>query len=458
MTNMKKNVLTNILRAMASNALGIFASAFIILVLPKFIGLEEYSYWQLYIFYASYVGFLHLGWSDGFYLYNGGSDFESINKERTSANYYSFILCQIFLATSIIIISTTLSDNYSQVVFYIAVCLLLTNIRSYSQFLLQATSRIKEYSSIIIIEKVILVIGVTIVLFFCDVKFEMIILVDLFSRLVALIISSYRCKSVLYNNNINCETLILGFKDTKKFVSSGFKLMFSFICSLLIFGVVRYMIEAKWGILAFGEVSLTLSLATLFVVFINSISIVLFPVLRNINEKLRKEVYIKIRFYLFMFLLILCNLYFPLHSIMSLWLPDFNNALEYLPLVFPIMLFETKTSILTNSYMKALRKESELLKVNIFTLILSVVFSSIIYIYSDTLENCLILLVIVSFIKYVASDFILSRDMKVMEYKYWILDFLFVVTFMTLASGDYEYVYTLLTLPVLPLLIYKIVK
>ncbi|HHX8282883.1 TPA: hypothetical protein ACVOYT_000954, partial [Vibrio diabolicus] len=124
---------------MASNALSIFASAFIILVLPKFIGLEEYSYWQLYIFYSSYVGFLHLGWSDGFYLNNGGKNFDLINKERTSSNYYSFILFQIFLAVSIIIISTTLSDNYAQVTFYIAVCLLLTNIRSYSQFLLQAT-------------------------------------------------------------------------------------------------------------------------------------------------------------------------------------------------------------------------------------------------------------------------------------------------------------------------------
>ncbi|EGQ9178612.1 hypothetical protein R7Q46_21435 [Vibrio sp. 811] len=458
MTNIKKKVLTDILRAMASNALSIFASAFIILVLPKFIGLEEYSYWQLYIFYSSYVGFLHLGWSDGFYLNNGGKNFDSINKERTSSNYYSFILFQIFLAVSIIIISTTLSDNYAQVTFYIAVCLLLTNIRSYSQFLLQATSRIKEYSSIIIIEKVTLVIGVTIVLLFYDVKFEMIILVDLLSRLVALTISSYRCKSILFYENVNCATLILGLEDTKKFIYSGFKLMFSFICSLLIFGVVRYMIEAKWGILAFGEVSLTLSLATLFVVFINSISIVLFPVLRNINEKLRKEVYIKIRSYLFMFLLILCNLYFPLYSIMSLWLPNFNNALQYLPLVFPIMLFETKTSILTNSYMKALRKESDLLKVNIFTLILSIVFSSMIYIYSDSLENCLILLVIVSFTKYVVSDYLLSKNMKAIEYKYWIFDFLFVVTFMTLANSNYEYVYTLLTLPLLPLLIYKIIK
>ena len=143
---------------------------------------------------------------------------------------------------------------------------------------------------------------------------------------------------------------------------------------------------------------------------------------------------------------------------MSLWLPNFNNALQYLPLVFPIMLFETKTSILTNSYMKALRKESDLLKVNIFTLILSIVFSSMIYIYSDSLENCLILLVIVSFTKYVVSDYLLSKNMKAIEYKYWIFDFLFVVTFMTLANSNYEYVYTLLTLPLLPLLIYKIIK
>lgn len=450
--------LKNIFRALGSNALGILASAFITLALPRFIGLEEYSYWQLYIFYASYVGFLHLGWSDGFYLINGGKDYFDLDKEKISSNYYSFVLSQLVITSIILLFSVLISGDYGSVFFYIALCVFVTNVRSYSQFILQATCRIKDYSSIIAIEKILLVGGVAITLLLNEASYERVIIVDLLSRLVALIISSYLCREVLYRENINYKTIKSGFIDAKGYISSGFRLMFSFFCGLLIFGLVRYTIEIKWGILAFGEVSLALSLATLFVVFINSIGIVLFPVLRKIEEEARQSVYVSTRFCMFLFLLVLCNAYFPLSYFITAWLPDYKKTIVYLPFIFPILLFEVKVSILTNTFMKVLRKESNLLIVNLFTLFLSFVLSFSLYHFSENLNESLVILIILSAIRYFMSDYIISKYIATKCCIFWIFDALFVFVFIELANSQYGYAYTIITLPLIPLLIYKIVK
>ena len=448
----------NVFRALSSNFISILTSIFIIIVLPKFVGLEEYSYWQLYIFYVSYVGFLHLGWTDGFYLIHAGKDTSELDHQRISANYYSFIFCQIVLSIVLFSLSFYIENEYSKIIFYTSICLLITNIRSYSQFILQASGRIKCYSNILITEKVILFLGILAVLILFDVNYEMVIIIDLLSRLVALLLSSSLCRNILFTIPLTYKSIATGFKDTPQYVSTGFKLMFSFICGLLIFGAVRFTIEIKWGLLVFGEVSLALSITTLFVVFINSISLVLLPMLRNVTEGLKKVIYIRIRFILFFSLLLLFNVYFPLNYFISLWLPDFKNSLIYLSLVFPVMLFESKVSILTNTYMKTLRKEFILLKGNLITLFLSLLFCVLVYFIIDDIKACLVVLVLLSFFRYIYFDLFLSKIMGVIEFKYWFFDALVVVFFIWSASGEYWYFYSLISIAILPLFLYELRK
>ena len=66
-----KTILANFSYVIASNLLTVLGSSLVVLLLPKIMGAKEYGYWQLYIFYLSYVGFIHLGWVDGIYLRYG---------------------------------------------------------------------------------------------------------------------------------------------------------------------------------------------------------------------------------------------------------------------------------------------------------------------------------------------------------------------------------------------------
>ena len=68
MNTKAKSVIKNLYYTVAANFVTLLISVLLNLFVPKLLGVKEYSYWQLYVFYSSYVGFLHLGWVDGIYL------------------------------------------------------------------------------------------------------------------------------------------------------------------------------------------------------------------------------------------------------------------------------------------------------------------------------------------------------------------------------------------------------
>lgn len=81
MNNKAKILIKNFSFTLTSNIIAIAISTLVTLVVPKLIGVEEYGYWQLYLFYSSYIGFLQFGWNDGIYLRYGGFEYNKLDKK-----------------------------------------------------------------------------------------------------------------------------------------------------------------------------------------------------------------------------------------------------------------------------------------------------------------------------------------------------------------------------------------
>ena len=62
--------------SIGANLVTIMVSLIVTLILPKFISVEQYGYWQVYLFYTTYIGIFHLGITDGIYLRYGGKQYE----------------------------------------------------------------------------------------------------------------------------------------------------------------------------------------------------------------------------------------------------------------------------------------------------------------------------------------------------------------------------------------------
>ena len=68
------------------------------LVIPKLLGKEQYSYWQLFLFYSSYVGFLAFGFNDGLYLKHGGENYDDLNHKFIGSQIKLNIVMQTVIA------------------------------------------------------------------------------------------------------------------------------------------------------------------------------------------------------------------------------------------------------------------------------------------------------------------------------------------------------------------------
>lgn len=372
-----KQLIKNIMYAFGAQALSMLLSILITIFLPKVLGVEDYSYWQLFIFYTSYGGFFHLGLNDGIYLKLGGKNYEDLNYPVLKANLlfstlFQSVICLGIPAYTYFFIDITPERQF--VLWCTAICIVLTNFFGFFSYILQLTNRIKEYSLGVIINKVLFMIVVILGIVAGWAQFPIYIICFNLALFASSTFVVFRCWKVFAAKPASFQE---GLSDTFDNIKVGINLMISSIASMLILGIGRTMIDAKWGIEAFGKFSLALSLSNFLLQFISQISLVLFPTFRRLNSEKIKDYYGLLRIALSTVLSGILIFYMPLYYLLSFWLPKYSESLRYMVILLPICTFDGKMNLLCNTYLKVLRKEKVLLRINILSLVLSTFLCSI---------------------------------------------------------------------------------
>ncbi|OUP49748.1 lipopolysaccharide biosynthesis protein [Lachnoclostridium sp. An181] len=421
----------NLSYSVLANGTNTLVSMILVLFVPKILGVTEYSYWQLYLFYSSYVGFFHLGWADGVYLKFGGKKYESLDKTYFNTQFWLLTFCEIILA---IIIGgwayMFVPNTDKQVVFSaFALCCILQIPRTFLQYLLQTTNRIVDYAKNYLLEKIIYAVLVIVLLMIGMREFKVLVGADLIARTVTLILLSLECKDIVFRPIKNA---LKGFKEAWDNITVGIKLMFANIASNLLLGVVRWAIQNHWSVEIFGRVSLSITASNLLMTFIGAVSIVLYPMLKNISEEKYSEVYIKMRNMLMIPVLGLLVVYYPAKVILSWWLPQYAESLRYMALLFPMCVFESKMTMLINTYLKALRKEKVIMQINWIAVIVTIVTTAISVYIVDNLTLAIVSLPILMGIRSCIGEIILAKEISISIKKdmivEWILTFIFICT------------------------------
>lgn len=418
----------NMSYAISSNLISLIVSTLVVLVVPKLIGVTEYGYWQLYLFYTSYVGFLHFGWNDGIYLRYGGENYRNLNKKLFYSQYISILFFQLIIGSFLFLIVNIFGQDPNRIFIFrmIAFSLVIINVRTFFLYVLQATNRIKEYAQITIIDRVIYIILMLILISLNIRDFKAMIIADVVSRLISLAYSLYTCKEITYNR---ITTYKLSFKETAININVGIKLMFANIAGNLIIGAVRFGIERAWDVTTFGKVSLTLSLSNMLMIFINAIGIIMFPILRRTNMEKLGGIYTTLRDFLMIFLLGILVLYYPLKTIMVMWLPQYAESLLYMALVFPIFIYEGKMALLINTYLKTLRREKVLLRINLISMALSLLMTYATTQMFNNLNIAIVTIVILLAIRSAMAEMYLSKELSIRVKKDIVLEVLLTIVF-----------------------------
>lgn len=407
-----KSVFKSFTYTFVSNVVSFIISAIVTFFVPKQLGIESYGYFQLYLFYISYTGFLHFGWADGIFLRYGGEYYDKLDKSKFSGQFWLYSGIEIVFGLLICLAGYTLASPQDK-----AIVLALTGIsvflvlpRTLLQYILQGTNRIKEYATLTVLEKVIYITVVVLSLIAGTHNFIPMILADLLGKGCALLYSIYQCRDILATKPAGLQASL---KEAWANISVGIKLMFANIASMLIIGFVRLSIENQWDVTTFGKVSLTMSVSNLLMVFIRAVALVMFPMLRRTNSDKLSGIYNTMRTCLMIPLLGMLIFYYPAKVILSAWLPQYADSLVYMALLFPMCVFESKMSMLIETYMKTLRKEKWLLLVNVTTVSLSVVITLITTYWLHNLDLAVASIVFLLAFRCVFAELLLSTVLDV---------------------------------------------
>lgn len=390
MKNTLRTFSKNFIFTLSANVISLLFNTFLVFLLPRFLNLTNYAYWQLYQMYALYIGYLTFGITDGIYLRYGGDDYDELPKDLFRSQFWFIIAGHIILDAFVLLaVVNTVADNNKQFIF-LTMCLagLLYVPKTLITFTMQATNRIKEYSIIIIFEKLFVLALVVILTFLGSRNYQIFVYADLFGRLLTIVFSAFLAKDIVIGK---LPKLSIAWRETWQNITIGTKILIANLSSLLINGIVRIIIEQRWGIELFGQISFSFSVSNIITTLIISVSIVFFPLLKRMDEEEARRIYTSIRSVLMIPLAGILALYFPIALILNNWLPSYTLSIKYLALLFPITLFESNMRLLINNYLKAMREERFLMIINI----LAVLFTLILSLLTTYLFNNLILTVLV---------------------------------------------------------------
>lgn len=392
----------------SSNFLTLAVSSIVILVVPRIIGVTEYGYWQLFMFYSGYLGIFPLGWLDGIYLRYGGEIYENLNKSLFKSQFTLLMLLQTVFAFTMVSIAIIINnEQYSFILISLAAFLLIYVALSFCKFILQITNRLPEYSTVTILSNfiyVVLVIGLIVV----NVRdFRTLIIAFIFGNFIALIYAIYTLKDIFCEKYTKGDFMPL--HEAYLNIKVGSQLLIANVAAMLIIGVVRIGIQHGWCVAEFGKVSLTLSISNLLMVFINAISLIIFPKLKRIPQNKVHNLYSVIRNTLMPVVFIGMLIYFPLNYLIPLWLPKYASGLIYMSALFPMVVYQAKIELLSNTFMKALRMEHQLLVINVITLIVSVFLTSISVFGLHNLSTSVFVIIIVMGLRSTISEIYISN-------------------------------------------------
>lgn len=356
--------------AFAAQGAAILLSTASVLVLPKVLGVQEFGYWQLYILYLGYVGLFHFGLNDGIYLRLGGRAYRDIDYPLIGTQFRLSVLIEglVALLLGIVTCSVVEDPKRSFVILASLVYLVTSNASLFLGYVFQAVGHTHWYSTSVIFDRVFALILFASLVFGGQRVVEPFIIAysvaNSFRLLYCLVIG----RSIVTSGWYDLRTSLREMVDN---VTVGIQLMLANVAGMLILGFGLLLIDYARGIEAFGMLSLAVTLANFFLLFIGQLGMVLFPALRRVSAARLGELFPVSMDAVALFLPAVFVVYSPMRIILENWLPQYTEGLRYLALILPICVFDGKMQLVLLTYLKVLREERRILVYNLVAMIFS---------------------------------------------------------------------------------------
>ncbi|MBU3111453.1 oligosaccharide flippase family protein [Clostridium lacusfryxellense] len=338
------------LRVIFVEVLGILIGILSALVVPKVLDLGSYGYLKTFTLYVGFAGMMHFGFSDGMYLILGGKDIENIKKEKIKGYFYVMLKIVVSLVVVLLFVSIFLIKDmaFRYFVFYI----LPFQVVLFISLLYRATGEFNKYVVIRVAQNIVMLASVLAVIFI--VKSPILYMqIQVIGNAVMAIISTV----LIMNSAKKAEKI--KYPEIKSITSMGFTIMIANTVSLLFFTMDRWFVKFKFTVNDFAFYSFAVSMLSLFLVLVNSVTVLFYPYLAK--NKGDEKVVSKVKKYI----ILICSFapagYFVLEFIVDNMLKKYILSLEVLGILIIGIPFICLTNVLYANLYKVGKRGKEYL-------------------------------------------------------------------------------------------------
>lgn len=356
----------NIIRIFSANFITMISGILIGFIVPAVLSIESYSYVKTYMFYISYIGFLHFGFIDGMYIKYGGKESKDIDVNEFKCEHKVFIVMQLIVSLIFIIISILYRDI---IIFLMAASIIPINTLSFHKLFYQSTGQFKEYTKITYLYTTMyLVLNIVLAIFFRSENYI------------------YYCLTSLISNGVVYAILEIKFyKKTREIktkynpkvwnnVKVGFFILLGNLSVMLFYAIDRWFIKIFLGVNDFAYYSFAVSMLSIINLLVNSVSITFY----NYLSKGENEDEIKMLKNYFLILGGIASFgYFILAAIVETFLKKYNLALSIISISFSAYPYMIVINALYINLYKTRKDEKKYLKVVISMLVISTIYNII---------------------------------------------------------------------------------
>lgn len=382
-----KKAVENMSYAIVGQITSMVLSVVLSLMVPKLLGTTEFAYWQLFVLYIGYVGMAHFGLMDGIYLRLGGKTFQELDFNMIGSQFWMLVVEQLCIAILFFGAAMGILGSHERlfVLLGTVMFMILDNLTQFLCYIFQAINQVKRSALATMVFNFAALTMIIVMLLMNVNDFRAIIICYVCGRLCSFFYivfwgNKFILVKLCYVKDIIREGVIN--------VRVGIKLLLANLLSTFLWGVGRYITDAKWGIEEFGKFAYAISLMNFYNALIYQIGMAFFPVLRQSDKEQQSDFFCVISDILCIVIPVGYLLYYPAKCLLHIWLPQYDASVQYLALLLPLCLLDGMVQILTNTYLKVLRQEKVLLWLNVFatglcaalSLIGAFVFDSILFV------------------------------------------------------------------------------
>jgi O-antigen/teichoic acid export membrane protein len=317
----------------------------LVFIVPKLISVEDYGYWRMFMLYAGYVGFLHLGFADGALLRWAGRPLEEFHHEIGPAMKYLFWHHLAVLVLACLFAALLLTGPLRFVAIAIAIFTPLYNITATLQFGLQGARIFRPVAISAIAAPALFA---SLVLLWASLRhsdFREVISLFLVSWCVPLIfLLGWTKPSFGTQNERTAKGLARGC------LVSGWPILMTNTGVGLIQYADRLVVSWAASIQNFAQYSMAASAMAVPITAIQACSKVLFPHLAGVTAEGRKRIYGIASWVLLTAWIVLLPYYFVLDWLIRRYLPRYTPSVDYSRILLLGIPFMAVIQILQMSY------------------------------------------------------------------------------------------------------------